>query len=122
MALVYSLIFGIAIFLMTYHYMQRFLDWMRFQSLGTRDYIVEMCGKMFIETTPNRVLLYLVSASAGPFVLCFLAFLPKVLPGVILGLVLAIVGWKVPKPIINFMYQSRVEKFNLQMVDGLNLM
>ena len=122
MALFYSLIFGVAFFMMVYHYMQRFLDWFRFQSLGTRDYIVEVCGTMFIELTPNQVLGYLIACSAGPFVLSFLFFLPKVLPGLLIGTVLAIVGWKVPKPIVNMMYQARIAKFNIQMVDGLNLM
>lgn len=122
MTLVYSLVFGIAIFLMAYNYMNRFLDWLRFQSLGTRDYIVEMCGKMFIDTTPNQVLMWLVMASAGPFVLCFLLFLPKIVPGLVAGVVLGIVGWKIPKPVINIMYRRRIDKFNLQMVDGLGLM
>jgi len=122
MALFLSVLFGVAVFLIANHYMTRLLDWLRFQSLGTRDYIVERCGKMFIEVTPNRVLLYLVIASVGPFVVLFLAFLPKVVPGLILGTVGALIGWKIPKPIIDMMYQKRIEKFNLQMVDGLNLM
>lgn len=122
MALIYSLLFGVAVFLLAYHYIPRFLDWLRFQSLGTRDYIVEMCGIMFIETTPNRVLMWLAAASAGPFILSFLVFLPRVIPGLVVGAILAVVGWKVPKPIINYMYRARVEKFNLQMVDGLSLM
>lgn len=122
MALFYSLLFGLGIFVMAYHYMQRFLDWLRFQSLGTRDYLVEMCGKMFIDTTPNKMLGWLVFASVGPFVLCFLAFLPKVVPGLILGTVFAAIGWKLPKPIINYMHQARIQKFNMQMIDGLGLM
>lgn len=122
MGLIYSLIFGVAVFILSYHYMQRFLDWLRFQSLGTRDYIVERCGLMFIDTTPNRVLMWLVIASVGPFILVFLLLLPKVVPGLIFGSIFGIAGWKLPKPIINLIFQMRVEKFNLQMVDGLNLM
>jgi tight adherence protein B len=122
MALVYSLFFGLAVFILAYHQMQKFLDWLRFQSLGTRDYIVEKCALMFIDVTPNKALLWLIMASVGPFVLVFLLFLPKVVPGLIFGAIVAIVGWKVPKPIVNYMVKSRIEKFNLQMVDGLNLM
>jgi tight adherence protein B len=108
--------------MITFHYMQRFLDWLRFQSLGTRDYIVEKCGLMFIDTTPNRVLLWLVAASVGPFIITFLIFLPKAIPGLIVGALMGVIGWKLPKPVINFMFQRRIEKFNIQMVDGLNLM
>src|SRR5581483_10834145 len=85
MALLYSSVFGVAVFIITYHYCQRFLDWLRFQSLGTRDYIVEKLGLMFVDITPNRALLYLVAASVVPFVVVFLVCLPKVIPGLLFG-------------------------------------
>lgn len=122
MALLLSLLFGIAIFIIAYHYMQRFLDWMRFQSLGTRDYIVERCSMMFIDVTPNKVLGWLVGASVGPFIVVFLIFLPKVIPGLFFGALAGALGWKLPKPVINYLYQRRIDKFNMQMVDGLGLM
>jgi tight adherence protein B len=122
MALIYSLVFGIAVFIITYHYMQRMLDWLRFQSLGTRDYIVEKMSLMFIEVSPNKVLGWLVAASVGPFVIIFLLCLPKVLAGLFWGSIAAVIGWKLPKPVVNYMFNKRIERFNLQMVDGLNLM
>jgi tight adherence protein B len=122
MALLYSLLFGVAVFILANHYMVRVLDWFRFQSLGTRDYIVEKCNQMFIEITPQRALLYMILGSVVPFILTFLYFLPSVIPGLALGLILAVGGWFAPRPIIDFMYRSRIDKFNLQMVDGLGLM
>ena len=122
MAFVYALIFGVAIFILAYHYMQRIFDWLRFQSIGTRDYIFEKLGLMFVETTTNRVLLWLIVASVAPFLIIFLAFLPNVIAGLIFGSIGAVLGWKLPKPVINMIFNGRIEKFNLQMVDGLNLM
>ncbi len=122
MAIIYALLFGTAVFVLTYHYMERVLDWLRFQSIGTRDYIVEKCNLMFMDTTPNRVLFWMVVSSVAPFVIFFLLFLPKIVPGLLFGIVGALIGWKLPKPVINYMFARRVEKFNLQMVDGLNLM
>lgn len=116
------MLFGVAVFILAYHYTQRFLDWLRFQSLGTRDYIVEKLGKMFIDMTPNRVLLYLTLASLVPFLIVFLVMLPKVLPGILFGFLAAVLGWKLPKPIIDLLYQRRIDRFNAQMVDGLGLM
>ena len=46
--------FGVAVFIFSYHYNRRFMDWMRFQSLGTRDYIVERLNMMFIEVPRRR--------------------------------------------------------------------
>jgi len=122
MALIYSLLFGLAVFILAFHYIQKVGDWLRFQSLGTRDYIVEKLALMFIEATPNRVLVWMVAASVVPFLLVFLICLPKVLPGLFFGVLFGILGWKLPKPIVDFLFKRRVEKFNMQMVDGLNLM
>ncbi len=113
---------GIGVFGISHHYMTRFLDWLRFQSLGTRDYIVEKLAIMFIEIPPQRILLGLFLISFGLGSLVFLALLPNVLPGLLFGVVATVIGWKAPKPIVDWMYKKRVEKFVLQMVDALSLM
>jgi tight adherence protein B len=122
MILIYSLIFGVAVFLLSYHYMNRIFDWLRFQSIGTRDYIVDLLGKMFIDVTPNQVLLGMILFSVVPFVIIFLLFLPKVVPGLVLGTIVGIAFWFLPKPIVNWMYKKRIHNFNMQMVDALGLM
>ena len=114
--------FGLAVFGVSYHYNKRFLDWLRFQSLGTRDYIVEQLGLMFIDIPPQRILLGLFILSFGSGSLVFLALLPKLFPAIMLGTIVTIVGWKAPKPVVDWMYRRRVKKFTLQMVDALSLM
>jgi len=113
---------GIAVFLGAYHYNKRILDWLRFQSLGTRDYVVEKLGLMFIEVEPNKALTYMVILSTVPGLLVFIAFWPMVGPGVAFALLLCFLGFKAPRPVVDWMYKRRVEKFVLQMVDALNLM
>jgi tight adherence protein B len=116
------LLLGAGVFGITYSYSKRFLDWLRFQSLGTRDYIVERLGMMFIEVDPQRVLLALFLGSFGLGSLVFVSSLPNLLPGLPLGILVAIVGWKIPKPIVDWMYRRRVKQFVVQMVDALSLM
>ena len=116
------LLFGVAVFSLSYQYSRRFLDWLRFQSLGTRDYIVERLNMMFIELPPQRILIGLLGLSFGLGSLVFLAFLPNLLPGFLFGTVTTIIGWKAPKPVVDWMYRRRVKKFVLQMVDALSLM
>ncbi len=113
---------GLAVFGISYQYNKRFLDWLRFQSLGTRDFIVERLNQMFIEVPPQRILAGLFAISIGSGSVVFLIFLPKVAPGLIFGLFTAFVGWKAPKPIVEWMYRRRVKTFVLQMVDALGLM
>src|SRR5690606_1079322 len=47
---------------------------------------------------------------------------PQFFPALLLGSIVTVVGWKAPKPVVDLMYQRRVRKFTLQMIDGLSLM
>jgi tight adherence protein B len=113
---------GVAVFLAAYHYNKIFLDWLRFQSIGTRDYIVEKLKIMFIDVPPQRILLSLYLLSFGSGTVVFLTFLPNFFPALLFGTVATVVGWKAPKPIVDFLYRKRTEKFVGQMVDALSLM
>jgi len=77
---------------------------------------------MFIEVNPQQVLILLFSISFGLGSLVFLIFLPKLLPGIVFGLIISVVGWRIPRPFVNWMYQRRVGLFVNQMVDALGLM
>jgi tight adherence protein B len=114
--------FGLAVFIFSYSYNKRFLDWLRFQSLGTRDYIVEKLAQMFIEVPPNKVLIYLFAISVGSGSIVFLLFLPKLIPGIVFGFLTSIIAWKSPKPVVDWMFNRRKNQFVLQMVDALSLM
>tara|TARA_Y100000590_G_scaffold469934_1_gene660784 strand:+ start:2114 stop:2977 length:864 start_codon:yes stop_codon:yes gene_type:complete len=111
-----------AIFAVTYQYNKKFLDWVRFQSIGTRDYIVEKLGVMFIEVDPQHVLIALFGASFGLGAITFLLMIPNYVPGLMLAGFVTTIGWKIPKPIVQYLYNKRIEKFNLQMIDALSLM
>jgi tight adherence protein B len=120
---IFSLILlGVSIFGISYKYNTRFLDWLRFQSLGTRDYIVEKLSLMFIDIPPHKILLGLFCMSFGFGSIVFLAMLPNWLPGLMLAFIATVIGWKTPKPVVDMIYKRRVKKFVLQMVDALNLM
>jgi tight adherence protein B len=116
------LLLGVSVFGVSYHYNKQFLDWLRFQSLGTRDYIAEKLSLMFIDIPAHQILIALFCMSFGLGGLVFLAFLPHLFPGVPFAIIMTIVGWKTPKPIVDWIYRRRVKKFVLQMVDALALM
>lgn len=117
-----ALLAGTAVFLMVHHYSERILDWFRFQSIGTRDHIVEKLNLMFLEIPPHKILLYLIGASAGSGFVVFLLLLPHLLVGLLAWVVVAFLVWKLPKPIVDWLYARRVKLFVLQMVDALSLM
>ena len=113
---------GFAVFGIAYHYNKRFLDWIRFQSLGTRDYIVEKLSIMFVDVQPQQILIGQFVISFGFGLLVFFLFIPNVVPGLMFGALATAIGWKAPRPIVDYLYQRRVNRFVLQMVDALSLM
>ena len=113
---------GVGVFAFSYQYSKRFLDWLRFQSLGTRDYISERLAQMFMEVPPNQILLGQTLLSVGLGAATFLALVPQFVPGVMFGLIVTFLGWKAPKPIVDWMYRRRVKTLVLQMIDGLGMM
>ena len=116
-----ALFFG-AVAYLVFRYSERFFEWLRFQSIGTRDYIVDRLAGMFIEVSPNKVLLvqFIMSFGLGFFI--FLLFLPMVGVGTVAGILITIVGWKLPRPLVDYLYLRRVKEFETQMIDGLSLM
>jgi len=121
-ALTLSITVGVLVFMIAFTNANRFLEWLRWQSIGTRDYIVEKMALMFIEVTPNRVLLVMISSSVLPALLTFWLVMPNLIPAVILMFSVGLAMWFVPKAVVDGMFNRRVELFNTQMVDGLGLM
>ena len=115
---------GLMVFLFSFKYSHGIFDWIERQTLGTRTYIMEKLDLMFIEVKPEHVtyLLLFISVGLGSFV--FLAFgaAGMWLLGFILGLIVSFAGFKIPKPIIDFMYKKRIDAYSGQMVDALQLL
>lgn len=121
-SLTISLFVGAMVFFVAYSNAARFLEWMRWQSIGTRDYIVEKLAMMFIEVTPNQVLGGMIATSAVPALIVFIVILPQLIPATLLAFVVGVGLWFVPRMVVDSMFNKRVETFNYQMIDGLGLM
>ncbi len=117
-----SLLVGLMIFYVSVKNIGRLLEWLRWQSIGTRDYIVDAMAKMFIEVSPNRVLLILILTPGIPALLIFLLILPQLWPAIIFSFLVFAVMWFVPRMVVNRIVNQRIQKFNIQMIDGLSLM
>ena len=108
--------------LVAYQFSGRILDWIKFQSIGTRDYIAERLQLMMIDIPPEKVLMWQVGISGGLAGIMFILLIPNFTAALIFAALVAVFGWVIPKPIVDMMYRSRCDKFVNQMVDGLGLM
>ena len=118
------IIIGLAVFTYTYVNSMRLFSWIDDQTYGTRDYILKKFEIMFIEVEPNKITLVLLLMSFGMGILtfCILALIGKAVLGAVAGIFVLIVGWKAPKPIVDYFENKRKKKYQTQMVDALNLL
>lgn len=118
------IIIGLMFFIATYRYSPAIFAWIEDQTFGTRDYILQKFEIMHIEVAPSRVTIVLLAMSFGSSILMFSLFvyLGMLVIGFILALVVAYIGWKAPKPIVDYFEEKRVKLYQTQMVDALNLL
>jgi tight adherence protein B len=118
------LVIGGAVFFYTYINSVKLFSWIDDQTFGTRDYILKKFEIMFIEVEPNKITIALLFMSFGMGVLtfCVIALLGKVALASVVGIFVFFVGWKAPKPIVDFFENKRKKLYATQMVDGLNLL
>ncbi len=115
---------GIVIFLFCYRYSVGIFDFVERQTLGTRTYILEKLKLLFIEIDPDKITYALlgVSVGAGSFVLLLCSLFGKWILGIFLGVVVTFIGFKIPKPVMDYLVNKRIKEYQSQMVDALTLL
>ena len=115
---------GVMFFLYTYANSINLFRWIEDQTLGTREYILEKCALLMIKVNPDKLtyLLLFLSFGISSIVMTIFLLLGHWELGVIFSIIIGIVGWKIPKPIIDYMVKRRVKGYQNQMVDALNLL
>jgi tight adherence protein B len=117
-----ALIVFIAALLVAFQFSTRIIDWVRFQSIGTRDYIAEKLQLMMIDVPPEKILIGQLALSVGAGALVFLLCLPNFEAAFFFMALTSVIGWFLPKPIVDMLYLKRCDRFVNQMVDALGLM
>lgn len=117
-------IIGLMTFITTYKHSVPVFDWIERQTLGNRDYLIKKLDLMFIKFDPQKLtyILWGCSFGFGVMVFAIMMLLGNFYLAILLGIFVSFVGWKIPKPLVNFFYERRLRKFQVQMVDALNLL
>ena len=115
---------GVLVFLLSYRYSISIFEWVEHQTYGTRAYISEKLEFLFIEMSQEKLTYILLASSVGlgAVTVLSLGFLGYWIIGAILGAILAFVGFKAPKIIIDFLVEKRIKAYSHQMVDALQLL
>jgi tight adherence protein B len=118
------IVIGAAVFGYTYINSVKLFSWIDDQTFGTRDYILKKFEIMFIEVEPHRITIALLLMSFGSSILAFIviALAGKIPLAIFVAIVVFFVGWKSPKPIVDYFETKRKKQYAVQMVDALNLL
>ncbi|MDH4466547.1 MAG: type II secretion system F family protein [Bacteriovoracaceae bacterium] len=118
------IVIGILIFFLANRYSQQIFDWIEKQTFGTRDYILKKADFLFWEVKSDHVTYALLGMSFGlSFItFVFISIFVNFLLAIFASLFILVLGWKAPRPIIDFFVERRIDKFQVQMVDALNLL
>lgn len=115
---------GILAMFIVYRYSQDLFIWIEDQTYGTRDYLLKRFELMHIDINPDKITYLLLGLSFGLGIVVFtiLALLGHWYAGLFVGALLSFIGWKIPKPFVDHLYQKRLNLYQGQMVDALNLL
>lgn len=115
---------GMMVFFLSYKYSINIFDWIEHQTYGTRTYITEKLEFLFIEIPQDKLTYMLLGSSVGlgSFIFLLVGFFGSWIVGGILGILMAFIGFKAPRIIIDVMVEQRIKAFSLQMVDALQLL
>ena len=115
---------GVAVFFYVYKYSQGIFDWIEQQTIGTRTYIIEKCEILMIDVNPDKITFGLLGLSLGGSAITFalLGITLNWIVGIIFGLLVGFLAFKIPKPIMNKLVERRIRQYESQMVDGLTLL
>lgn len=111
-------------FIYSYKNSIKLFNWIEDQTYGTRDYVLQKCELLHIEIEPIKVTYILVFLSFG-FSVIFLglfAAFGKFILGIFVALVFSIIGWKIPRPFMDYLVNKRIDAYKGQMVDALQLL
>lgn len=117
-------VIGLIVFLTLLQNSRKLFNWIEDITYEKRDVILKRLEILLVEIPAEKVTLILLAFALVPGTLLFSIFAIQgmIIFGIFLGLAFGFIGWKLPLPIINLMIDKRIEAYQDQMVDGLNLL
>ncbi len=113
---------AICVFAFVYTNTERVIKYLYDKSLGSREHVIAIMDKMLLDIDKKRLTMILLLTSFGLGIIFFLVCWPNLILGAILGSIVTIVGWSVPKIVMENLWESRCNKAVNQMVDAMTIM
>jgi tight adherence protein B len=119
---VFTLVIGALVFVFFYYNVDRILKWLHQRSLGNLDHILQRLDLMFVETDRTKLTYTIWALSFGLGAIVFLIAWPNIILGLFGMVIMTIVGWQIPKLLVDYLYEKRCSTIADQMVDAMTIM
>jgi len=115
---------GVILFFFVAKYSTGIFDWIEHQTFGTRTYLLEKIEFLNWSINPDylTILLLSISFGLGGITLLFFGLMVSWILGIVFGGFIFFIGWKIPRPFVNYFVTRRIRAYENQMVDGLTLL
>ncbi|MBD64021.1 MAG: hypothetical protein CME62_02360 [Halobacteriovoraceae bacterium] len=122
--IIISIFLALIVFLFSYKNSVTLFQWIEDQTFGTRDYILKKCELLFFEIKPEYVtyILFFLAFGMSIITIGLFALLGFFKLGLLVGALVGFIGWKLPRPLMDFLVKRRINKLETQLVDALNLL
>lgn len=117
-----AIVVGMCVFLLSYFWFDKVYDFAKGKSVGSQEVVTSILEKMLVEVDQRRLKLMLNLASYGLGGVFFLLLWPNIVSGLILGVIMVVIGWTIPKILMQNVWEKRCTRLVDQMVDGLTIM
>ena len=121
------LVAGIA-FALSYMWADKIIAFLYSKSLGHREYILNRLRNDLLDPSQvesfneKKLTTTMLLLSFGLGALFFLLLYPSVIAGLLVGSIVTVLGWSVPKWTVDYLFEKRLGTFADQMVDGMIIM
>lgn len=113
---------AILAFTFSYMYSSKIIEFFHKRTIGTRAEIMELMDRMMMDVDKAKVTVTILLLSFGLGAVAFLVTWPNMIPGLVLGFAVTLIGLQLPKTYLNTMWQKRCNRLVNQMVDGMTIM
>jgi tight adherence protein B len=117
-----AVVVGACVFMICFLWVDKVIAFINYRSLGQRDEIVKYLELMFVEVNHDKLTKTLMLVSFGLGALFLILFWPNIIAGIITGGIFTLLGWIIPKHVVQYLYEKRCQKFNDQMVDAMTIL
>ncbi len=92
------------------------------KALAKKEQIMHQLDLMYVTADEKQITIFLLLSSYGLGTVFFLLLFPNMVPALIMGSFVSILGMKIPPIVIQSLYEKRCKTVVNQMVDGMTIM